>query len=298
MKQKEGMDEQALLRGAEIISCSAGVAADVGLPAAMVLHCIVFWVRHNAANKTNYYDGKYWTYNSVRAWHELIWYMSERQINKALKKLEEAGYIEIGCYNKMPADRTQWYTITDKVCRYYPIPASGKTEKQRTDKCRARADEISDDVQMVIDTWNGHKTLVPIYLPRLGRIKSIQAAIDVYGVDRLIRIIDIYATANDGWYARNDHTNSIAWLLGRNKDTGVDNIERFVGLDAKAQRQEQAEAEEDAAMSTRPTGWREALIISGVLSMSGEFDEDGWADVKDSFTAAEQDEIEREFIRR
>ena len=90
------------------------IAAEYGINAAILLQNLDFWIAKNKANKENYIDGRYWTYNSIKAYKELFPYLSERQINTALKKLVDEGLIITGNYNKMAYDHTLWYAITDK----------------------------------------------------------------------------------------------------------------------------------------------------------------------------------------
>lgn len=90
------------------------IAEKYGLEASIILNNISYWIQHNEANEKNFYDGKYWTFNSVKAFNELFPYMSEKKIRNALKALEEDGIIVTGNYNKLACDRTKWYAITEK----------------------------------------------------------------------------------------------------------------------------------------------------------------------------------------
>lgn len=92
----------------------ADIAKQYGVNAAVLLYHIAYWIKHNEANGTNYYDGNFWTYNSMRAFAELFPYMSERQISTALSKLIDDGVIITGNYNKSTYDRTMWYALTQK----------------------------------------------------------------------------------------------------------------------------------------------------------------------------------------
>ena len=103
------------------------VAKEVGVQGAVLFDNIYFWIRHNTANEKHFYDGRYWTYNSTKAFAELFDFMTERQINYALKKLIECNYIITGNYNKSAYDRTLWYAITDKGMSVYN--PSGNVEK-------------------------------------------------------------------------------------------------------------------------------------------------------------------------
>lgn len=90
------------------------VAIEYGLPAAILLENIAYWTAANEANGLNFYDGRYWTYNSRRAFRELFPYIGEKQIYNGLQKLIEAGFLVTGVYNKLPFDRTLWYALTEK----------------------------------------------------------------------------------------------------------------------------------------------------------------------------------------
>ena len=90
------------------------IAAEYGIPCAILLNSIAYWVKENEANKRNEHDGKYWTYNSIDALQELFPYLSKKQIRSALDKLTSEGLIEKGTFNESPFDRTLWYTMTPK----------------------------------------------------------------------------------------------------------------------------------------------------------------------------------------
>lgn len=91
------------------------VACEVGVDGAIMLQNIYFWVKKNEANDKNFHDGKYWTYNSKKAFAVLFPFWSERQIERILDKLRKDEYLEVGNYNATPYDRTLWYTLTDKA---------------------------------------------------------------------------------------------------------------------------------------------------------------------------------------
>ena len=96
------------------------VAKKYGVNAAIILQNIAYWIIQNEANETNFYDGRYWTFNSKRAYGELFPYMSAKQIRTAIEKLIEDGVLVTGNYNKLAYDRTAWYSLTEKgksICR-------------------------------------------------------------------------------------------------------------------------------------------------------------------------------------
>ena len=90
------------------------IAKEYGVNAAIIFQNLAYRIEHDRANETNFHDGRYWTYNSVKAFAELFPYLTDKQIRGALKKLEEGGMILVGNYNKSAYDRTRWYALAEK----------------------------------------------------------------------------------------------------------------------------------------------------------------------------------------
>ena len=90
------------------------VAKRLGIVEAVLLHNIQFWIDKNRVNEKHFYKGKYWTYNSAKAFSELFEYLSDRQISRALKQLVDDGWLIKDNFNSNPFDRTNWYALTDK----------------------------------------------------------------------------------------------------------------------------------------------------------------------------------------
>lgn len=91
------------------------LASSYGIEEAIIIHNLYFWIRKNVANGSNFYDGRYWTYNSSKAFSALFPYMTESKIYRELKSLEEKGLIVKGNYNDTKYDRTTWYSLSDKA---------------------------------------------------------------------------------------------------------------------------------------------------------------------------------------
>lgn len=105
------------------------IAKEYGIPAAILLKHIYYWVEKNRANYKHLIEGEYWTYCSVKAFGELFPYMSAKVIRTGLTKLEEGELIKTGCFNTQIYDRTKWYTLTPKgrsLCRNGKRPLSEK----------------------------------------------------------------------------------------------------------------------------------------------------------------------------
>lgn len=95
------------------------IAQEYGVNAAIIFQNLAYWIERNRANEANFHDGRYWTYNSVRAFAELFPYLTDKQIRGALKKLEEGRMILVGNYNKSAYDRTRWYALAEKGLSIY-----------------------------------------------------------------------------------------------------------------------------------------------------------------------------------
>lgn len=94
-------------------SFNTTIAKEYGIEEAILLDNIYFWEKKNIANKQNFHHGKYWTYNSVKAFNELFDYITPSKISRALKNLEDFGLIETGVFNTNKYNHTKWYRTTD-----------------------------------------------------------------------------------------------------------------------------------------------------------------------------------------
>ena len=122
------------------------VAELVGVNAAVLFRNIEFWVEKNATNGQNEHDGRFWTYNSVKAFSEQFPYMTEKQIRSALKRLEDAGLVMTGVFNELAYDRTKWYTLTKdgvRICRNGNIHLPSEANQNANE-----GQPIPDDNQM------------------------------------------------------------------------------------------------------------------------------------------------------
>ena len=93
---------------------NVSIAEKYGMAEAVLLEGLSFWCMSNKANGRNIKGGLAYTFNSIKALHDLYPYLSEKKIRTALAKLEEAGIIVSGSFNKNAYDRTKWYAVTEK----------------------------------------------------------------------------------------------------------------------------------------------------------------------------------------
>lgn len=96
------------------------LAEEIGIEEAIIFKHICYWVQKNEANEMNFFDGTTWTFNSVKGFNEIFYYMTPKKIRNVLTRLEELGLIKTGNFNKAQFDRTKWYAITEKGKCIYP----------------------------------------------------------------------------------------------------------------------------------------------------------------------------------
>ena len=88
-------------------------AQTYGIEEAVVIDNLYYWIAKNAANGIHKHDGRYWTYNSAKAFARLFPYMGETKIYRVLVNLEKVGFIAKGNFSEDKHDRTNWYAFTD-----------------------------------------------------------------------------------------------------------------------------------------------------------------------------------------
>lgn len=109
------------------------LAEQYGVLEAILLNHFQFWITHNAANDAHYHDGRYWTFNTVKAFADLFPYATAKQIRTALNRLIDAGILTTGNYNKTTYDRTLWYAFTDEGLTICPIRQMDAAKKKNAD---------------------------------------------------------------------------------------------------------------------------------------------------------------------
>lgn len=187
------------------------IAQDYGIETAIILKHLYFWIEKNKANDDNYFEGKYWTYNSVKAFSDLFPYMTEKKIRSTLIKMEEHGLIITGNFNKSQYDRTKWYALTDKAYSillkrsfHFPETENGSSENgepipdintdNKPDNNTVSKDTVSQtDVRRVVDAWNSLSDcgIKPVHKISSGtkRYECLIARIRQYGVDEVLNAI-------------------------------------------------------------------------------------------------------------
>lgn len=97
------------------------VAVRYGLEEAVFLDTIVHWYRTNQADGRNFHDGRWWTYNTVKAFDDAFPWWTGKQIRRIIESCKAKGALLIGNYNTNRRDRTTWYSPSDEVLELYGI---------------------------------------------------------------------------------------------------------------------------------------------------------------------------------
>ena len=195
---------------AEVHYFDIDVAKRYGVNCAVLLQNIWHWVKKNEANNKHFHDGFYWTYNSSKAFQDLFPYLSQKQIETALKKLRDEEIIKTGNYNAVAYDRTLWYTVTTKgksilLAGEMEITSQGNgndtegkpipninTDKKNTDiNKKERKTSYDEILSGITDT-----ELKSLYLDYIKMRKLIKAPMTDRALQMLIKKVNEYEPNN------------------------------------------------------------------------------------------------------
>ena len=161
------------------------VAEKYGTDCAVFIAHMQYWIAKNAANERHFYEGRYWTYNSLSALERLFPFWSRRQIERIIRDLKKAGVLLVGHYSKNAYDRTTFYAIDESRLPIHQtvksISPNGEIIKEQNN---TQIEEESNKTkiskaQEVVDRYNAICT----NLPRVVRLtdKRRRAVRLIYG---------------------------------------------------------------------------------------------------------------------
>lgn len=149
------------------------IAQKCGILEAVLLENIYYWIKKNEVNNKHFYDGKYWTYNSRKAFAELFPYASEKQIRTALEKLIKNGLIITGNYNPDKRDRTLWYSLSDNGFLLF---------QKRLLQMTVESETLAQEGEPLPDN---KPNILPPYIPPKGETKKNNAELIEQVIDYL-----------------------------------------------------------------------------------------------------------------
>lgn len=197
-------------------SFNVEIAKKYGVEGAIIIEHLYFWIQKNKVNDKNFHDGRYWTYNSKKAFTEIFPYWTERQLERIIGNLKKDGAILTGNYNKVAYDRTTWYALDDSIISFYengkidstvcvngnpqsvePIPYINtdiNTDNiiSGTENHEQQINILSKELlQRIIDKWNSvSNNKIKGIKPNTQRYSMLKERLKEYGEDAVIEAID------------------------------------------------------------------------------------------------------------
>ena len=130
------------------------LARILGVNEAMVMQHIHYWLVKNEEKKINYKEGRYWTFKSIKQWHDDEFdFWSESTLRRIFLSLEEKGLLLVNNFNKKGFDKTKWYSIDYEKLNSLNEEQNGHKEKNilinyemdRNDKENNNEDEVEEE---------------------------------------------------------------------------------------------------------------------------------------------------------
>jgi hypothetical protein len=186
------------------------LAKKYGVEEAILFNHIYFWIEKNKANKKHFYDGNYWTYNSVRAFSDLFPYWSAKQIDRILKSLINQNVLLTGNFNKVGYDKTKWYAINPLLSLILPNGEMDFTKRENgfdqtvkpiPDTITDNKTDININYEKLLEFFNNitgkkHRTITEDAKKRFKKI--LQAGYTTKDIANAIR-----NCFNDEWHQKN-----------------------------------------------------------------------------------------------
>lgn len=131
-------------------------AKKYGINEAIMINNFQYWIIKNRANKTNFYQNHYWTYNTIPALARLFPFWTPRQVRYTLDSLFNKGVLIRGNFNKTKYDKTTWYAFADESAFLPP-------EEENSG---------NSDVSKLSDEKNNFVTPIPDNIPDIKQEKE------------------------------------------------------------------------------------------------------------------------------
>lgn len=95
------------------------IAILYGVDEAIFIHSLEYWISKNRANGRHFHDGRWWSYNSVKALEALFPFWSKRQLERIINSCKNKCLVHVGDYNTDRRMRTCWYALDDVILDIY-----------------------------------------------------------------------------------------------------------------------------------------------------------------------------------
>lgn len=82
-----------------------------GVNRAIIYQYVANWVIYNQEHGKNYVDGRFWSYNSGRAWAEMIGLWDSKTVENHIRFLRDSGILDANAMKAHKGDQTLWYAL-------------------------------------------------------------------------------------------------------------------------------------------------------------------------------------------
>ncbi|MGF6950091.1 hypothetical protein QF028_002596 [Neobacillus sp. B4I6] len=168
------------------------LAKTIGLNEAIVLQQIHYWLQKS----THVKEGKKWIYNSYPEWQKQFPFWTKRTLIRIVKSLDEQGLITIGHFNKLKADKTNWYTINYE--KLYSLVTS----------CHHDSDNLSLPIPEITTDKNKYASGVYLFKDEFNQL------VKKYGsknTAKMIELLNNYKEAHGKKY-KSDYHAILQWV--------------------------------------------------------------------------------------
>lgn len=94
---------------------SPTLAKELGnLNEAVFVQQLHYWLENKKQAGKNFFDGRYWVYNSVEEWLKQFPWLSSATLRRTIDNLVKKGYVIKGNFNQKKMDHTIWYSLNYK----------------------------------------------------------------------------------------------------------------------------------------------------------------------------------------
>lgn len=215
-------------------SFDVDIAKEYGIEEAIMLQHLYFWIEKNKANNKHFYNDTYWTYNTKKAFADLLPYMTPRKIDYTLKNLVDKGLVITGNFNQDGRDRTLWYALTKmgycilQNCKLQNTKLSNDNNINNINNTNTDNNNPDDKIhiikenikrnpeQEILEYWN-QKGIIHHKEVTEKRKKAITKALKEHSVDDIKTAIDHFEEMLHSKYEYCDYAWSLEEFLSREK---------------------------------------------------------------------------------
>jgi hypothetical protein len=98
-----------------VLTLRVNFATEHGFVESIVLNQMLYWVERSQ----HIIDGVPWVYNTIAQWHEQIPFFSARSIRRAIRHLEQLGFIRSERKDAHWWNQRKWYSVNRKALKPY-----------------------------------------------------------------------------------------------------------------------------------------------------------------------------------